>query len=49
MNKYYYWYLSGALEKRRLRLEGYLNHLLQLEEYRNHPEMVGEMSMENSN
>ena len=30
----------AAIEKRRRRLEAYLNYLLHYEEYRNHSEMV---------
>ena len=33
-------YILAALEKRRMRLEAYLNYLLEYEEYRNHSEMV---------
>ena len=41
---YYKYYIKKlflvAREKRRQRLEAYLNHLMQIENCRNHPEMV---------
>ena len=36
--------LGTSLEKRRLRLEAYLNRLLELEEYRNHSETVSKFT-----